>query len=116
MANSAQKLNWSKKDIASEFSIPASTLSTILKNQTIILKQLYSGDTRKRKRNVKFSDLKEAVVKWFQQWRDNNVSPLGILVKEKAEVFAKKLDYVDFRASDGWLDCVIQHIIKCMLW
>lgn len=94
----------SKKDIASIFGIPASTLSTIVKNGPEICKQFYAGDTRKRKRNVEFPDLEAATIKWFVQCRDNNISVSGSLLRERAEIFAQKLGYVNFKASNGWLE------------
>ncbi|KAL4104351.1 hypothetical protein QTP88_019652 [Uroleucon formosanum] len=64
-----------KKDIAEEFGIPASTLTTIIKN-----------------------------IKWFKQCRDANVSIGGPILKEKAENFAKSLGHEQFKTSNGWLE------------
>jgi len=91
-----------KKEIAEEFGIPASTLSTIIKNSKEI--DLNFPTDRKRKRGPDFSDVEECVVKWFKQCRDANVSIGGPILKEKAENFAKSLGHEQFKASNGWLE------------
>lgn len=94
-----------KSALAKEFNIPTSTLSTILKNKTAILERYYAGDcTRKRKRDAEFPDLETALLTWFKQCRDQNVSISGVVMREKALDFAKKLGYESFNASVGWLD------------
>lgn len=64
----AVKSGRKKKDIAEEFGIPASTLSTIIKNSKKI--DLNSPTNRKRKRGPDFSDVEECVAKWFNQCRN----------------------------------------------
>ncbi|XP_046750601.1 tigger transposable element-derived protein 6-like [Diprion similis] len=93
-----------KKDIAEEFGIPTSTLSTILKNEVDLMQKI-SADNLDRKRNkaTEFPDLEECLIKWFKQCRDQNVSVGGPILKEKAEAFAKSLGHENFRASNGWL-------------
>lgn len=94
-----------KKDIAAEYGIPASTLSTIIKNEEDILVRASSGQLEnKRKREAEFPDIEECVLKWFKQCRNNNVSIGGPILKEKADHFAKSLGHKDFRASNGWLE------------
>jgi len=98
----AVKSGKKKKDIAEEFRIPASTLSTIIKNSKEI--DLNFSTDRKRKRGPEFSDVEECVVKWFKQCRDANVRIGGPILKEKAENFAKSLGHEQFKASNGWLE------------
>ncbi|XP_025407157.1 tigger transposable element-derived protein 6-like, partial [Sipha flava] len=98
----AVKSGRKKKDIAEEFGIPASTLSTIIKNSKEI--DLNFPIDRKRKRGPDFSDVEECVFKWFKQCRDANVSTGGPILKEKAENFAKSLSHEQFKASNGWLE------------
>lgn len=91
-----------KKDIAEEFGISASTLSTIIKNNKEI--DLNFPIDRKRKRGPDFSDVEKCVVKWFKQCKDANVSIGGPILMEKAENFAKSLGHEQFKASNGWLE------------
>ena len=94
-----------KNEVAKIFNIPFSTLSTVLKNESKIREQFSNGDfNRKRKRNVEFPDLEQAVITWFTQCRDNKINLSGVILRQKAEEFAKALGYNDFRASSGWLE------------
>jgi transposase-like protein len=61
-----------KKEIAGEFGIAASPLSTIINNSIEI--DLNFPTDRKRKRDPDFSDVEECVVKWFKKCRDAKVS------------------------------------------
>ncbi|XP_060846175.1 tigger transposable element-derived protein 6-like [Rhopalosiphum padi] len=80
----AVKSGRKKKDIAEEFGISASTLSTIIKNNKEI--DLSFPIDRNRKRGPDFSDVEECVVKWFNQYRDANVSIGGPILKEKQKI------------------------------
>lgn len=93
-----------KQDIAKEFGIPASTLSTILKNKVSVLKNFNAnyGD-RKKMKGPEFPDVEVALFKWFAQCRRHNVPTNGPMLKEKAETIAAKLGCKRFKASYGWL-------------
>lgn len=94
-----------KKDIAEEYGIPASTLSTILKQEELVRQRMVAGNlNNKRVRKSEFPDVEECLIKWFKQCRDHNVSVGGPILKEKAEEFAKSLGINNFRASNGWLE------------
>lgn len=94
-----------KKDIAEEYGIPASTLSTILKQEELVRQRMVSGNlNNKRVRKSEFPEVEECLIKWFKQCRDHNVSVGGPILKEKAEHFAKSFGYNNFRASNGWLE------------
>lgn len=93
-----------KQQIAKDFGIPASTLSTILKNKDEIMKRFAEGDNRKRKREIDYPDVDEAVLTFFKQARVQNISVPGPVLQGKAEFYAKKLGHVDFRASNGWME------------
>lgn len=86
-----------KKVTAKEFGIPASTLSTIIKNSKEI--DLNFPTDRKRKISPDFSDVEKCVVKWFKQCRDANANIGGPILKEKTENFAKSLGQEQFKAS-----------------
>ena len=96
-----------KKDIAAEFKIPSNTLSTIMKNKDHVIEKYHRQDIepeRKRFRSSAFTDIDEALLKWFEVVRDRNAAVSGPIMKEKANNLAKMLGHPDFRCSDGWLD------------
>jgi len=82
-----------KKDNAEEFRIPASTLSTILKNSKKIDLNLstinWTIDWKRKRSPAAFSDVEKCVVKWFNQCRDVNVSYRGSYSERKSRTFSK---------------------------
>ncbi len=105
----AEKGIKSKKSIAAEFSIPASTLSTWLKNADEIKKMYVSGDVapqRKKARGAKYPEVEDALLKWFQSARNQGVPISGEICQEKARDFARRLGIseTEFDCSTGWLD------------
>ncbi|GBM37682.1 Tigger transposable element-derived protein 4 [Araneus ventricosus] len=94
-----------KGQIAKDFKIPASTLSTIIKDREKIKKlfELKKG-SMKEIRIAGYPDLEECLIKWFKQCRDCNLPIGGNELKEKVEQFAKKLGHRDFKSSNGWLE------------
>lgn len=96
-----------KKDVARQFGILPSTLSNILKNKAVILKNLEDeqlSTKRKRLRTCLFEDIDEAMLKWVTAARGKNLPISGPLMKQKAKEFADALGHEDFEASTGWLD------------
>lgn len=94
-----------KIDVAKEFGIPASTLSTFLKNKgKIMLLAPNCEKNRKRARAPENPDLDECVLKWFKQGRDKKIPLSGTTIRAKAEEFATGLGKNTFKASTGWLD------------
>ena len=59
---------------------------------------------RKNIRKAKYDDIDSAFYKWFCSARMNNIPGSGILLKEKASVYAEKLKINEFVASNGWFD------------
>lgn len=104
-SNEKQNKKNFKSEVAKQFNIPQSTLSTILKNKVAILERFYAGDSsRKRKRNAEFPDLEAVLLEWFKQCREQDISISGVFMREKAIDFAKKMGIDNFNASVGWLD------------
>ncbi|CAG9563419.1 unnamed protein product [Danaus chrysippus] len=101
----AVKSGTKKKDVAAHYGLPASTLSTIIKNEAEILQRYESSSNLscKRRRLAEFPDLEECLLTWFKQCRDKNISVSGPILREKAEEFSKSLGHSSFRASNGWL-------------
>ncbi|XP_053956218.1 tigger transposable element-derived protein 4-like [Anastrepha ludens] len=96
-----------KKDIANEFGVLPSTLSNILKNKEVILKNaedLAVNTKRKRLRPCHFEDIEETMLKWLLVARGKNLPLSGPLLKQKAKDFAEALGHHEFEASTGWLD------------
>uniref|UniRef100_A0A8C4XF96 Tigger transposable element-derived protein 4 n=1 Tax=Erpetoichthys calabaricus TaxID=27687 RepID=A0A8C4XF96_ERPCA len=95
-----------KVEIAKQFGIPTSTLSTFLKEKEKILK-LYSEKScghQKRMRECEYPVTEQCILKWFVQARDRNIPIDGKLLQAKAEEFAKELGHSEFKVSNGWLD------------
>ncbi|KAL4103570.1 hypothetical protein QTP88_018931 [Uroleucon formosanum] len=95
-----------KIDIASEFGIPASTLSTILKNKDKILKAVEEAPCLPRRKRFKassFPEIEHAMTEWIKRVEDYNLPISGPLIQEKAAEFAKNLG-LTFQASSGWLE------------
>jgi len=96
-----------KGEVAKKYGISPSTLSTILKDQESILKQLQTSvfvPSRKRMQKAQFEDVDTAVYKWFQDVCSRNVPLTDPLIREKALEFAKMLEVENFQASVGWLN------------
>ena len=96
----------SKQEIAKQFNIPPSTLSTILKNREIICNT--KPLKYKRLRLAEYEDVEQCLSKWFTQCRNQNIPLGGPMVKTKAEQFAARLGHNDFKASNGWVDNFIK--------
>ncbi|XP_044576156.1 tigger transposable element-derived protein 4-like [Cotesia glomerata] len=94
-----------RKEISDQYGFPASTLSTILKNESDILSRFETSYnlTCKRQRLAEFPDIEECLLTWFKQCREKNLSISGTILREKAEEFSKSLGHNSFRASNGWL-------------
>ena len=90
-------------DIAKDFNISVSTLSTILKDREKIM-QLFTdgGKSALRNRAVEFPEVDKCVFKWFVQCRDQKLPLSGPLVQSKAKEFAEELKCESFKASCGW--------------
>lgn len=94
-----------KKEIAKEFGIPSSTLSTILKNKATILEKFADGlGKRKKLKTCEFPDMEKCLMMWITQCRTQNIPVDGLVIKEKAESFAKELGHLNFKGSNGWFE------------
>ncbi|KAK9687646.1 Reverse transcriptase (RNA-dependent DNA polymerase) [Popillia japonica] len=99
-----------KSDVAKEFKIPLSTLSTIIKHKEKInaaqtagvrkrttkgefprLEESLVAGVRKRTTKGEFPRLEESLVIWLRQCRGQKVFISGNLLKEKAKEFASTL-------------------------
>lgn len=92
-----------KQDIAKEFNIPQSTLSTVLKNKAKFEEESDLSAKTKKSKSCELKDVEECVLKWLKNCRDKNVPIGGPILQEKAQQFAVQLGHANFRASNGWL-------------
>lgn len=80
-----------KKDIAADFNIPASTLSSILKNKNKIVNILKIPIIQRKTFQISnFSQLiEDAILKWIHRARNLNLLVSGSLIQEKAKVCSR---------------------------
>ncbi|XP_025243377.1 tigger transposable element-derived protein 6 [Theropithecus gelada] len=96
-----------KGDVAKEFGITPSTLSTFLKDRTKFEKKVREasvGPQRKRMRSALYDDIDKAVFAWFQEIHAKNILVTGSVIRKKALNLANMLGYDNFQASVGWLN------------
>ena len=91
------------KDVAAQFGVPISTLSTWKKNKEKIIEQYNGGQLSKRVKPEKYEHVNKSVYKWLLMLRSENIPISGPMLKEKALEFAKELGIESFQASEGWL-------------
>lgn len=94
-----------KKEVAAQFQIPGSTLSTILKDRDKILSSPSNAKKVKRFRQAEHPTLEKCLFTWFVQCREKHVPISGPVLQKKAEQFARKMNIPveNFAASNGWL-------------
>lgn len=96
----------SKTEIAKQFGIVSSTLSTILKDRKRIesaFQQSQFQPQRKRIRAAKYEDIESGLLLWFKGVREKNVPVTGPVLQSKAEEIAKELGFENFSCSSGWV-------------
>ncbi|XP_074677520.1 tigger transposable element-derived protein 4 [Strix aluco] len=96
-----------KADIAAKYGIKKNSLSSIIKNKEKLLEAFESlrfDPKRKRLRTAFYTDLEEALMKWYSIAQCLNVPVNGPMLRLKANDFAQKLGHSDFKCSNGWLD------------
>ncbi|XP_073897397.1 tigger transposable element-derived protein 4 [Castor canadensis] len=96
-----------KAEIAAEYGIKKNSLSSIMKNKDKVLEAFESlrfDPKRKRLRTAFYTDLEEALVRWYRIAQCLNVPVNGPMLRLKANDFAQKLGHNDFKCSNGWLD------------
>ncbi|XP_070537736.1 tigger transposable element-derived protein 4-like [Ptychodera flava] len=94
-------------EVCKKFDVKPSTLSTILKKKEEIIKMFEHNTVQPCRKRFRFSnvdDVEEALLKWFTSARSQNIPISGPVMQTKAEELSKKLNHLDFKASNGWLE------------
>ncbi|KAK7490691.1 hypothetical protein BaRGS_00018108 [Batillaria attramentaria] len=93
-----------RKTIATELSVPASTLSKIIKDKQKYLQQYETSKNpdMKRNRGPKLESVDTELLNWFAATRSQNIPVDGEMLKTKAEELAA-CSLSDWKCSDGWL-------------
>jgi len=92
------------KELANTYNIGKSTVGDILKEKEkwlAIDNESYDAN-KKRRRNLLYDDIDQALAIWMEQALDACLDLSGDILKEKAMTFAELLNKNDFKASKGW--------------
>ena len=101
-----------KKEIADEFGIASSTLSTVLRDKEKYKRLFHGGETTakcKRLRSAHRSDVESELFRWFCFARSSNVPVNGPVLKAKAGEFAGSLG-LDWKCTDSLTRFKHRHI------
>ncbi|NXF37952.1 TIGD4 protein, partial [Nyctibius bracteatus] len=96
-----------KADIAAKYGIKKNSLSSIMKNKEKVLEAFESlrfDPKRKRLRTAFYTDLEQALMKWYRIAQCLNMPVNGPTLRLKANDFAQKLGHSDFKCNNGWLN------------
>ena len=95
-------------EIAKEYDLKSSTLSTIFSNEEKIISEYQNNmihSYRKRLKPSKYPQLEEALDSWLKEIKENKSIKLnGPLIQSQALKYAALLKINDFKASPGWLE------------
>ncbi|RNA35984.1 tigger transposable element-derived 4 [Brachionus plicatilis] len=93
--------------ICDEYKIPPGTMSGIYKRRDEILKlceeNVLAADKQKIK-SSKYDDMEIALVEWIRDKVCNGIPIDGPIVMTKAEQYAIRFNYSDFKPNPGWLE------------
>ena len=94
-----------KKELAAEFNIAPSTLSSTIKNKdSLKVKANSGGKGKKRNRDPTRPDVDKALYIWFSVVRAQSIAISGEMLKAKVEELSNELEpMVHWSCSNGWL-------------
>ena len=92
-----------KSQVVAKYGISKNTLSTWLKNKDKIFEAPKKGSNSKRQRlrQGTFANLDQAMFKWLLVVRNRDVAVSALVFETKATEFADKMNFGNFKASDG---------------
>ena len=96
----------SSRKIAEVFNCGRTQIQGIFKKRDTILSEYEANApaSRKRHRGTEFSDVNEAMYRWYSLARQRNVPVSGPMLQEEARVIAVQMGHHQFKASNGWLE------------
>ena len=97
----------SKSLIAKEYEIPASTLSTFLKNEKEILDSVNPKNNSTVRKRLRKKKAQRSTSAYFDGLKNSEVNAylyLRFWLQQKQENLQQLLGLSDFKASSGWLD------------
>lgn len=100
----------SKKKLAQEFGVRASTIRDWEKQESSLLQfgssnfSEFTINGRKTLQNSAHPQVSESTFLWFLQMRNSGVPISGAIIEAQACKFSKLLNINNFSASKGWLD------------
>ncbi len=105
-------------ELATRYELPASTISTILKNKDIILAHFNENksSTTKRVRQSNYAEVEDAVMSWYNSALKMKVPSDGPIVQAQALKYATMLKQTDFKASSRWLQETASTIVEADRW
>lgn len=94
-----------KAEIARQKNMAKTTVSTIWSNREKIKKanESLSYKSKKIRKPVR-QDIDQALLRWFETRRSENIAISGPVLKAKAEDLSKRLQADNFSCSTGWLE------------
>ncbi len=102
------KAGRSARSIAINLGVGKTQIQSIVNNRDTIMKEWESGTPPDQKymkaRCSKYGQLNDLVWDWFCAQRANNVTVTGKMIQDRAKILALELGYMDFTASNGWLE------------
>lgn len=96
----------SVRELAKRFHIGKTQAAEIIKKREDIRAKWHAGTNVNQKRSFFKTEglqVDKLCYEWFVKARNKSIPISGPLLKAKAKEIAEKIDYNDFRASDGWL-------------
>ena len=101
----------SARKVAEELSVRKTQIQSILKRKIELIsdfEQNLDGDRKRQRRITGNDDINDLCLKWFNDCMGRKINVSGPLLKEKALKFAKDLNKLEFKASNGWLESFIK--------
>lgn len=94
------------RKLAELFNCGRTQIQGIIKKKEAILSENEANApaSRKRHRGTEFSDVNDAMYRWYSLARQRNVPVSGPMLQEEARVVAVQMGHHQFKASNGWLE------------
>ncbi|XP_053390017.1 tigger transposable element-derived protein 4-like [Mercenaria mercenaria] len=97
--------------VAAKIGVGRMQVQNVLKRKREIMEEYESNGNlslKRLKRDTEYSDINSLVYRWFLDATARLFPVSGPLIQEKARTFAQDLGFVDFKASNGWLESFLK--------